>query len=305
MLGYLLRRLLYAVFVVLGLSVAVFVVTHLIGDAARLMLPVEATDAQYQAMRSQLGLDRPLLVQLLDYLAHLARGDFGDSTWQHVPALQLVLSRFPATLYLTAAVISVAILVAVPMGLLAAMRPHSWVDRATSALALAGVSTPTFWIALLLIALFAVRLGWFKTSGYGGLEFLVLPVLSLCAVHIGRLAQVVRAGMLDELNKMYVVTARSKVLRERSTLYRHALRNAALPILTVLGDELAGLINGSVVIEVIFAWPGIGLLAMTAIQQRDFPLVQADVILVALAVVLLDLAIDLGYAYLDPRVRYG
>jgi peptide/nickel transport system permease protein len=305
MLPYILRRLVYSIFVVLGLTIVVFVVTHLLGDAARLMLPVEATEAQYQAVRAQMGLDRPLYQQLAEYLWQLVRGDFGESTWQHVPAMQLVLSRFPATLYLTTAVMLVAVAAAIPMGIVAAVRPHSWVDRFTSALALAGISTPTFWVALVLIAVLAVRLGWFKTSGYGGLEYLVLPVLSLCIVHIGRLAQVVRAGMVDELNKMYLTTARSKGLSQGQVVYAHALRNAALPIITVVGDEIAGLVNGAVVIEVIFAWPGIGLLAMDAIQRRDFPIIQADVILVALAVIALNLMVDIAYAYVDPRIRYG
>ena len=163
---------------------------------------------------------------------------------------------------------------------------------------------PTFWLALMLILWFAVGLRWFKTSGYGGLEFVALPVLALCTVHIGRISQVVRSCMLDEMSKAYVTTARSKGLSERTAVFRHALRNAAIPVITLTADEIAGLVNGAVIIEVIFGWPGIGQLALQAIERRDFPLVQADVILVATVVVFINLLVDLAYAYLDPRIRY-
>ncbi len=305
MIRYVLRRLLYSVFVLLGLTIVVFVVTHLLGDAARLMLPLDATNDQYRQLRHQLGFDQPLYVQLLQYVLQLAHGNFGISTWQGVPAMQLVLARFPATLYLTAVVISSSLIIAIPLGMVAAASPNSPIDRITSIISLVGVSLPTFWLALLMIAFFAVKLGWFKTSGYGGPEYVVLPAISLCVVSIGRIAQVVRSSMLEEMGKAYMTTARSKGLSERSVIYGHALRNAALPVITLTGDEIAGLVNGSVVIEVIFAWPGIGFLAMQAIQNRDFPVIQADVLLVAVAVVAVNLIIDLAYAYLNPRIRYS
>lgn len=305
MTAYILRRLIHSLFVLIGLTVVVFLITRLIGDPARLMLPLEATDEQYRALRLRLGLDDPLHVQFGRFALDLARGDLGLSIWQGVPAAQLVLERFPATLYLAFAVISFALLIAVPMGTLAAVRPRSLADRATTTLSILGVSMPTFWLALMLIIVFAVQLRWFKTSGYGGPEYLVLPVLALSAQHIGRIAQVVRSCMLDELSKIYVTTARAKGLSERATVYGHALRNAAIPIITLTGDEIAGLVNGSVVIEVIFGWPGIGLLAIAAIERRDLPLIQADVLLVAAVVVIINLAVDLTYAYLDPRIRYA
>ncbi|MCC7368628.1 MAG: ABC transporter permease [Chloroflexi bacterium] len=304
MTAYIARRLVHSVFVLLGLAIVIFVVTRTVGDPARLMLPIEATEEQYQSLRAELGLDNPLYVQFLGFAGDLVRGDFGLSIWQRVPARQLVLERIPATLLLAVSVIGFSLVVAVPMGAMSAFSPRSFVDRLTTTLAIVGVSMPTFWLALMLIILFAVQLGWFKTSGYGGVEYLVLPVLALAVNHIGRIAQVVRSCMLDELSKAYVVTARSKGLPERITVYRHVLRNAAIPVITLAGDEIAGLVNGSVVIEVIFGWPGIGLLAISAIERRDFPLIQADVLIVATLVVAINLAVDLTYAYLDPRIRY-
>jgi peptide/nickel transport system permease protein len=303
--AYILRRLVHSVFVLAGVTILVFFVLRTIGDPARLMLPLEAPESQVQALRAKHGFDQPVPVQLGRFLSEVVRGDFGVSVWQGVPAMPLVLSRFPATVYLTVVTIAFSLLIALPLGIVAALRPRSWVDRVTTVVSIAGLSTPTFWLALMLILLFAVRLRWVKTSGYGGLEFVALPVLALCTVHIGRIAQVVRSCMLDELSKAYMTTARSKGLTERTAVTAHALRNAAIPVITLTADEVAGLINGAVVIEVIFGWPGIGQLALQAIERRDFPLVQADVLLVASVVVFINLAVDLAYAYLDPRIRYS
>src|SRR3954451_13182376 len=305
MTAYLIRRLIHSVFVLLGVSLLVFFVGRMIGDPARLMLPLEASDAQVEALRARLGFDQPLYIQLVRFLGDLLRGDFGMSIWQGVPAMALVVSRFPATVYLTLTVVIFSLTVALPMGGIAAIWPRSAIDRLTTVISITGISMPTFWLALMLIITFAVNLGWFKTSGYGGPEFIILPVLALSVVHIGRIAQVVRSCMLDELSRPYITTARSKGLREGQTIIRHALRNAAIPVITLTADEVAGLINGAVVIEVIFAWPGIGSLALDAIQKRDFPVIQADVMLVAAVVVLLNLVVDLTYAYVDPRIRYA
>jgi peptide/nickel transport system permease protein len=305
MTAYLIRRLIHSVFVLIGVSLLVFFVGRMIGDPARLMLPLEASEAQVEALRARLGFDQPIYIQLFKFLGDLARGDFGMSIWQGVPAMSLVLSRFPATVYLSVVVVGFSLIVALPMGVVAAIWPRSAIDRLTTVISVTGVSIPTFWLALMLIIVFAVQLNWFKTSGYGGPEFIVLPVLALSVVHIGRIAQVVRSCMLDELSRPYMTTARAKGLREHETVVRHALRNAAIPVITLTADEVAGLINGAVVIEVIFAWPGIGMLALDAIERRDFPVVQADVMLVAAAVVLLNLVVDLTYAYMDPRIRYA
>jgi peptide/nickel transport system permease protein len=305
MTAYLIRRLFHSIFVLIGVSLLVFFVGRMIGDPARLMLPLEASEAQVEALRARLGFDQPLYIQLMKFLADLARGDFGMSIWQGVPAMQLVLSRFPATVYLSLVVVGFSLIVALPMGVVAAVWPRSVIDRLTTIISVTGVSIPTFWLALMLIIVFAVQLNWFKTSGYGGVEYIVLPVLALSVVHIGRIAQVVRSCMLDELSKPYVTTARAKGLQEGQAVVKHALRNAAIPVITLTADEVAGLINGAVVIEVIFAWPGIGMLALDAIERRDFPVVQADVMLVAAVVVVMNLVVDLTYAYMDPRIRYA
>lgn len=302
---YILRRLWQSILVLVGLSIVVFFVTRQIGDAAAMMLPMDATQEQIQEMRKYLGLDQPLYIQFLRYFGDLIQGDLGVSLWQNVPAATLVLERFPATALLAVATLGFAALVAFPIGILAAARPGSIFDRAATALSILGLSMPTYWLALLLISLFAISLGWLRTSGYGGIEYLILPVLAISTQSIGRLTQVVRSSMLDVLNAQYLTTARSKGLPEHSTLTGHALRNAMLPILTIMGDEIIGLLNGTVVIEVIFGWPGVGKLMIDAIVRRDFPVVQASVILVALIVIVVNLLVDLLYAWLDPRIRYS
>jgi peptide/nickel transport system permease protein len=302
---YIFRRLVYSIFVLIGLTMIVFAITHLIGDPARLMLPLDATEAQYLSLRKALGLDQPLYVQFAHFAFQVMRGDFGLSIWQGVPALPLVLSRFPATLYLALSTVAFSTLIALPLGILSAVKPASVADRVTTVLSFAGISTPTFWLALMLILLLAVRFRWFKTSGYGGLQYLALPVLSLSAYIIGRIAQMVRSAMLDEMGKPYVTTARSKGIAERTVILGHALHNAAIPIITLAGHEIANLANGAVVVEVIFGWPGVGQLAITAIERRDFPVIQADVLVVATAVILINFLVDVIYVWVDPRIRYG
>ncbi len=302
---YVLRRLIQSIFVLAGLTVVVFFVTRQIGDVARLMLPIDATEEQVAEMRQVLGLDDPLLVQFGRYVLDLLGGDFGLSLWQNVPAMDLVIGRFPATATLASATLVFSLAVALPVGIGAALRPGSVFDRIATVVSIFGLSVPTFWTALLLIAVLSVQLGWFRTSGYGGLEYLVLPMLAISTQSIGRLAQVVRTSMLDVLTSQYIVTARSKGLFESVILVRHSLRNALLPIVTIIGDELIGLLNGSVVIEVIFGWPGIGKLTIDAIERRDFAVIQASVIFVALTVIVVNLVVDMIYAWLDPRIRYS
>lgn len=302
---YILRRLIYSLFVLASLTAVVFFITHLIGDPARLMLPLDATEEQYHALRASLGLDLPLHIQFLRFAGQAVQGDFGDSIWQDTPALSVVLDRLPATLYLAICTIVLTTIISIPLGIACALSPRSFLDRIAGALCFAGISMPTFWLALILILVFAVRLGWFRTSGYGGFSFLVLPMLALSAVTIGRMTQLVRSSILDELDKAYMTTARAKGLFERVVIFRHALRNAAIPIVTFIGYEIAGLVNGAVVVEVIFGWPGVGQLIMTAIERRDFPVIQANVIVVATLIVFINLAVDIIYGYIDPRIRYS
>lgn len=294
----------HSIFILLGLIVAVFFVTHLLGDPARLMLRPEASEEQVQQLRDSMGLNDPLLTQFGRFMGDLARGDIGDSLWQRVPAMDIVIDRLPATLYLAGVTLGLAIPLAVVLGIISAIKPRSLADRCVTVIALTGVSTADFWLGLMLILLFAVKLGWLPTSGYGGIDFVVLPALALAVRPLGRISQVVRSAMLDEMNKPYVTTARAKGLHERVVIVGHTLKNAAIPILTMMGDEAASLLNGAVVIETLFGWPGVGILLIQAIEKRDLPLIEATVIVIAILIVTVNLLVDLTYSLIDPRVRY-
>lgn len=298
------RRFVHSLLVLLGLVVVVFFVTHSLGDPARLMLRPEATEEQVQALRESLGLNEPLLVQFTRYMGNVARGDFGDSIWQRVPALPVVLDRVPATLYLAGVTLALALPLAVLLGIVSAVWPRSPADRVVTLVSLTGVSTADFWLGLMLILVFAVRLTWLPTSGFGGVEYVILPALALAFRPLGRVSQVVRSSMLDELSKTYVTTARAKGLRERSVILFHSLKNAAIPIITLSGDEAAALLNGAVVIETLFGWPGVGVLLIQAIEHRDLPVIEAAVITIAVMIVTVNLIVDLIYARIDPRIHY-
>jgi peptide/nickel transport system permease protein len=285
--------------------VVVFFVTHLIGDPVSLMLRPEATEEQRQALRERLGLNDPLPVQFGRFMSGALRGDFGQSIWQRVPAMPIVLDRLPATIYLASVTLLLAIPLSIVLGIVSAIRPGSVVDRVVTVIALGGVSTAEFWLGLMLILLFAVRLGWLPTSGYGGIQYVLLPAIALAVRPLGRVSQVVRSAMLDQFNQPYVTTARAKGLSERVVVYLHTLKNAAIPIATLVGDEAASLLNGAVVIETVFGWPGVGILLIQAIERRDLPLIEASVIVIAVMIVTVNLLVDLTYSLMDPRVRYG
>lgn len=296
--------MIHSVFVLIGLIIVVFFVTHMLGDPARLMLRPEATEEQVQALRDELGLNDPLYEQFGRFTGGLLRGDFGDSLWQRVPALPVVLDRVPATLYLAAVSLGLAVPLALLLGIISATRPRSIWDRIVTVFALIGVSIADFWLGLMLIVLVAVNLGWLPTSGYGGPSHVILPALTLAMRPIGRISQIVRSAMLDEMSKGYVSTARAKGLRERTVIFYHTLKNAAIPILTMIGDEASVILNGAVVIETLFGWPGVGILLIQAIEQRDLPLVEASVVVIAIMIVTMNLLVDIAYTILDPRVRY-
>jgi peptide/nickel transport system permease protein len=285
--------------------VVVFFVTHLIGDPVSLMLRPEATEEQRQALRERLGLNDPLPVQFGRFMSGALRGDFGQSIWQRVPAMPIVLDRLPATIYLASVTLLLAIPLSIVLGIVSAIRPGSVVDRVVTVIALGGVSTAEFWLGLMLILLFAVRLGWLPTSGYGGIQYVLLPAIALAVRPLGRVSQVVRSAMLDQFSQPYVTTARAKGLSERVVVYLHTLKNAAIPIATLVGDEAASLLNGAVVIETVFGWPGVGILLIQAIERRDLPLIEASVIVIAVMIVTVNLLVDLTYSLMDPRVRYG
>jgi peptide/nickel transport system permease protein len=295
----------HSIFVLLGLIVVVFFMTHLVGDPVDLMLRPEATEEQRQALRERLGLNDPILIQFGRFVSGAVRGDFGESIWQRVPALPIVLNRLPATLYLTSATLLLAVPLSILLGIISAIRPGSIGDRVVTFVSLGGVSTADFWLGLMLILFFAVRLGWLPTSGYGGFQFVILPAVALAFRPLGRISQVVRSAMLDQFGQPYVTTARAKGLTERVVVYLHTLKNAAIPVATLVGDEAASLLNGAVVIETVFGWPGVGILLIQAIERRDLPLIEASVIVIAVMIVTVNLVIDLTYSFLDPRVRYG
>ena len=306
MTAFLARRGLMALLVLLGVLTVVFVVTRTFADPARLLLPMDATEAQYRAMRAALGLDDPLVVQYARFMGQVVRGDLGDSYWQRAPVIDLVAQRLPATLMLALAAITLATVVAVPLGILAATRPGSRIDRLVVSGSLVGVSIAEFWLGLLLIVFVAAGLGILPTSGYGTPAHLVLPAITLALRPIGRITQIVRSSMLDELARPHVTVARAKGLQERSVLYGHALKNAGIPIITLGGLEAAELLAGyTIVVETVFGWPGLGQLGVGAMVNHDLPLIQAVVLFGATVVVGANLLVDVAYAYLDPRLRHG
>jgi ABC-type dipeptide/oligopeptide/nickel transport system permease component len=300
------QRLYQAVFVLIGVSLVVYLLLHLTGgDIAASMLPDWATNEQVERFRRQMGLDLPMHEQYLQWASGAIRGDFGQSFRNNLPAMQLILERFPATIQLALTAQLVALVIAFPLGILAALKRNSWWDRLCMALALLGQSVPHFWLGLMLILIVAVQLQVLPVSGREGPEYIILPALTLATGPLAQLARLVRSGMLEVLNQDYVRTARAKGLAEQLVVGRHALRNALLPLVTIIGLEMGALLNGSVVIESVFAWPGVGYLLVSALQQRDIPLVEAGVFLIASLYITINLAVDLLYAYIDPRVRYA
>ncbi|BCO30413.1 peptide ABC transporter permease [Thiohalobacter sp. COW1] len=306
MLAELTRRLLSTAVVVLGVVVLVFLLIHLIpGDPVDVMLGEAATAADREALRHQLGLDRPLTAQLGDYLGGLARGDLGQSLQQRRPIVELLAERIPATLELALAALAFTLVLALPLGLLAAVRRNSGWDRGAMAFSLLGVSIPNFWLGPLLILLFAVGLGWLPVSGRDAPGALILPALTLGLSLAAVLSRMVRSSVLEVLGEDFIRSAYARGLSTRQVLTRHALPNALLPVITVLGLQLGTLLAGAVITEVVFGWPGLGSLTIEAIQGRDYPLVQACVLLISLSYVLVNMLTDLLYAGIDPRIRLG
>ena len=287
----------------LGVSVAVFALVHLSGDPVLLMVSPDAPPEVVTTTRHVLGFDRPLYEQFGRYLGNALQGNLGVSLRMNRPVTTLILERLPATLQLTVAALVIAVVVAIPAGIVSAVKRGTLIDRLAMAGAVAGQAVPIFWLALLLIAFFGVRLRWLPVYGSGSLAHFVLPAVSLSTIIMGRLARLVRSSMLEVLGQDYVRTARAKGVGESRVLAVHALKNAAIPIVTLLGLQFAQLLGGAVVTETIFAWPGIGRLVVEAIFNRDFPVVQGVVLLVSLIFVAVNLLVDLSYAVLDPRIR--
>ncbi len=303
MLAYLVRRLVQTVFVLLGVSVLSFGTLFLSGDPTMLMVGENWSPQQIVDFRHAMGFDRPWYVQYLDFLSKALHGDFGVSLRQQQPTFQLIADRMPATLQLAGAAMAIALVVGLPLGVLAATHRGSIWDNALMLGGLLGQSMPVFWLGLLLIMVFAVGLGWFPVAGAGGLDHLVLPAVTLGLFSTAYIARMARSSTLEVLGKDYVRTARAKGVSERGVVVRHALRNALIPLVTVVGLQFGALLGGAVITETIFAWPGVGRLTIQAIQTKDLPLVEACVILLASIFVLVNLVVDLLYTYLDPRIR--
>lgn len=305
MLAYIVRKLIGAIVVLVGVSTIVFFVTFLSGDPAILMSPVEATVEEVEALRENLGLNDPYLVQYARFFSKAVQGDFGNSLRHREPALELALARLPATLELSLTGMFLAIITGIPLGVIAALHRQSFIDLFAMGIALIGQSMANFWLGIMLINIFAVKLNLLPSFGRGDWKHLILPAITLASRLIAILTRMTRATMLDELNEDYIRTARGKGLSEQVVIMRHAFRNALIPIVTIIALQFGALMAGTVIIETVFSWPGIGLLAVQAIYNRDYPLVQASVFILGVAFVGVNFIADIVYGILDPRMRLG
>jgi peptide/nickel transport system permease protein len=305
MLHFLLRRLLLTIPVLLGVATLVFSLIHLVpGDPVQTMLGESATPQEVASVRTQLGLDRPLYVQYWVFLKGVANGDLGVSLRTNEPVATAIADRMPATIELAIAAMSLAIVVAIPLGIIAAVGAGTVVDYAATTLALAGISIPNFWLGPLLAIVFAVTLGWLPVSGSGTAAHLILPAITLGAPLGAVLARMTRASVIEELGELYVLAARARGVSRTRAVLRHAFRNSLIPIVTVLGLQMGAVLTGAVITETIFAWPGVGRLLIQSINFRDYPLVQGCILLIAVTYVAMNLLTDLAYGLLDPRIRY-
>jgi peptide/nickel transport system permease protein len=300
---YIARRLLQTFIVLWGVSFIAFGVMFLAGDPATAMVGEDWTREQIAEFRHVMGFDQPWYVQYGRFLSRAVRGDFGVSLRQRQPNLTLIFERMPATLQLAACAMLLSIVIAIPAGVISATRRHSWLDHGASLAAMLGQSMPAFWLGIMLILIFGVGLRWTPVAGRGGLAHLILPAITLAAYPIARNARMMRSSILEVLGQAYVTTARAKGLREFLVITRHAMRNALIPVVTLIGLEFGALLGGAVITESIFAWPGVGRLTVQAIYGRDIPLVQAAVIVLAGIFVVINLLVDLFYVVLDPRIR--
>lgn len=304
MLTYLVRRLLLLFVVLLGVVTLVFFLIHLIpGDPVDIMLGDQALAADKDELRHAMGLDQPVLNQYLSYLGHLLRGDLGQSIHSHRPVLAEIAERFPATVELMLGAMAVALFMALPLGMVSALRPYGWLDGASMLISFLGISIPNFWLGPLLIIVFSIQLGWLPINERGGLEHLILPAITLGTAMAAMLSRMIRASLLEVLDEEYITSARAKGLPERLVIFKHALRNALIPVITIIGLQVGVLLSGAIITEAIFDWPGLGSLLLEGIYGRNYPLVQGCILIIAGVYVLVNLLTDLAYAWADPRVR--
>jgi peptide/nickel transport system permease protein len=308
---YIVRRLLQSIFVVVGVTLLVYCILFQTGDPTFLSVSPDATVEEVARVRHQLGYDRPWYVQYWDFASGLVRGDLGTSLRQQRPVFDVVAERLPATLELTVAALLLSLVVAIPVGIISATRRNSVIDNLAMLFALGGQSIPVFFLGIVLLYIFGGQLGWFPIGGKGTgglvdeLRHLVLPAVTLAAVSMARNTRLMRSNLLEVLGQDYVRTARAKGLREYAVILRHALKNSLIPVVTIIGLDFSVLLGGAVVTETVFAWPGVGSMAIKAIGQKDFPVVVGAVTVLSLLFVGINLLVDLTYGYLDPRIRYG
>lgn len=306
MLTFILHRLLGALLVIFGVVSIVFLLIHMIpGDPVEIMLGESASTADREALRVALGLNQPLPVQFRHYLAGLLQLDMGTSIHFRRPVADLLMERLPATAMLAAVTLLLTVMMALPLGIMAAVRRDSLWDTGAMSFSMLGVSIPNFWLGPILILVFSLWLGWFPVSGHSGPGSVVLPALTLSTGLIAVLSRMVRSSMLEVLGEDYMRTAKAKGMPPRHVILHHGLRNALLPVITLLGLQLGALLAGAVITETVFSWPGVGLLTIESIQSRDYPVVQACVLLISITYVLVSLLTDLAYAWIDPRIRLG
>lgn len=308
--AYVIRRLLQSLIVLKAVLLIVFFMLQITGDPAGVLMPIDSTQEDLAKFRRDMGFDQPMHVQYYHFLfgrernKGVLRGDFGFSFRHEVPAMGLVLEHLPATVQLAVVAVVISLVLAIPAGILSATFRNSWIDHVSSVGSMFGQSMPNFWLGLMLIIIFAVKLRWLPTSGYEGPEYIILPAMTAGLYATARIMRVMRSQMLEVLGLDYVRTARSKGLNETLIVVRHALKNASIPVVTIVGIELGILLGGTVVTEAVFAWPGVGFLTVDAINNQDYPVVQAAVALLAFMFVGVNLAVDLLYAWLDPRISY-
>ncbi len=302
---YALRQLLQLGVVVVGISMLAFAILHVIGDPVLLLLPLNAGKEEYERYHKLLGLDKPVYVQYWKFASRAVQGDFGKSWYTDTPAFTLVLERMPPTLYLTSAGLVAALLIALPLGILAALKRHSLVDNLCTMLAVAGQAMPIFWLGIMLIIVFAVRLKALPASGYGTWQHFLMPAFTLGAFLAPLTMRLVRSGVIEIMNMDYIRTARAKGVGENTVVVKHAFRNACIPIITVLGLQFGQLLGGAIVTETVFAWPGVATLTVESIRNQDFPVVQCAVVLLALIIVSVNFLVDMIVGLIDPRIRLG
>jgi peptide/nickel transport system permease protein len=302
---YALRQIVQLAVVIVGISMLAFSILHVIGDPITLLLPQNAGKEEYARYKKLLGLDQPIYVQYWKFASRAVQGDFGKSWYADTPAFKLVLERMPPTLYLTTAGLGMALLIALPLGILAALRRHSFVDTLCTLGAVAGQAMPIFWLGIMLIIVFAVRLRLLPASGYGTWQHFLMPAFTLGAFLAPITMRLVRSGVIEIMNMDYIKTARAKGVSERMVVVKHAFRNACLPVITVLGLQFGQLLGGAIITETVFAWPGVASLTVDSIRNQDFPVVQCAVVLLALIIVAVNFVVDMIVGLIDPRIRVG